>query len=122
MAHMARSVLVVDDDDDFRKLAARTVRSWGCTVVGEAGSVAEAIAASATVRPEAILVDVGLPDGDGFALAERLAALPWRPVVVVISSDADAANGFSADRSGARGFFPKEELTSAPLRELIGGA
>jgi CheY-like chemotaxis protein len=118
---MSRSVLVVDDDASFRALAARTVSSWGHAIVGEAGSVAEALARSAELRPQVVLVDIGLPDGDGFNLAQRLSALPWHPRVVLISSDSDAANDAAARRMGAVGFVPKEELPGASLRRLIGG-
>jgi CheY-like chemotaxis protein len=121
MALMSPSVLVVDDDASFRKLATRTLISWGCTVVGEAGTFAEAIARAGELRPDAALVDIGLPDGDGFALAQRLAALPWRPRVVLISSDSDAASEASARRAGAAGFVPKEELPGDLLRRLISG-
>jgi CheY-like chemotaxis protein len=118
---MPLSVLVVDDDVRFRELAVRTLRSWGHTVVGEAGTFAEAVARSAELRPEAVLVDIGLPDGDGFVLAQRLSALSWRPRVVLISSDSDAANGAAALRMGAVGFVPKDELPGSSLRLLIGG-
>lgn len=118
---MPRSVLVVDDDVRFRELAARTLSSWGHVVVGEAGTFAEAVARSAELRPEAMLVDIGLPDGDGFVLAQRLSALPWRPRVVLTSSDSDAANGAAALRMGAVGFVPKDELPGSLLQRLISG-
>ena len=118
---MQRSVLVVDDDAWFRKLAVRTLRSWGHAVVAEAGTFAEAVERAAELRPEAMLVDIGLPDGDGFVLAQQLSSLPWRPRVVLISSDGDAANGAAARRMGAVGFVPKDELPGASLRRLISG-
>jgi len=121
MTPMTRSVLVVDDDARFRALAVRTLSSWGHAVVGEAATFAEAVAQSAELRPDAVLVDIGLPDGDGFTLAQQLSALPWRPRVVLISTDSDAANGAAARRMGAVGFVPKEELPGAPLRRLISG-
>ena len=116
---MPCSVLVVDDDAGFRTLAARTLSSWGHAVVGEAGTFAEGLARSTELRPEAVLVDIGLPDGDGLVLAQRLSALPWRPRVVLISSDSDAANEATARRMGAIGFVPKEELPGSALRRLI---
>jgi CheY-like chemotaxis protein len=119
---MPRSVLVVDDDIAFRALATRTLRSWGHVVVGEAGTFAEAVTRTAELRPDAVLVDIGLPDGDGFSLAQRLSVLPWQPRIVLISSDADSANDAAARRLGAAGFVPKEELLGASLRRLIGGA
>ena len=118
---MPWSVLVVDDDASFRELATRTLSSWGYAVVGEAGTVAEAVVRSAELRPDAVLVDIGLPDGDGFELAERLAALAWRPRIVLISSDSDATSSAAARGIGAAGFVPKEELPGDTLRQLIGG-
>ena len=118
---MPRSVLVVDDDASFRRLAARTLTSWGFVVVGEAGTVAEAVAGSDKLRPDAVLVDIGLPDGDGFVLARLLAALPWGPRVVLVSSDSDAANEAVARRTGAVGFVPKEDLPGLLLRRMLGG-
>ena len=84
---MAGSVLVVDDDPEFRRLAWRLLAASGLTVVGEADSVAAALAAAARLEPSAILLDVELPDGDGITLARELAALPWRPRVVLTSID-----------------------------------
>jgi CheY-like chemotaxis protein len=116
---MAISVLVVDDDASFRLLASRVLTSWGHVVVGEAGSVAEAIVRTRELRPDTVLADIGLPDGDGFGLTRDLLALPSPPRVVLISSDGDAANGSAARRAGASGFVPKDELPGALLRSLI---
>ena len=82
----------------------------GLRVVGEAGTYAEGAAAAAELRPDAALVDVGLPDGDGLELAAHLVALPWRPRVVVASSDPDATSTEAVQRFGAIGFMAKEAL------------
>ena len=116
---MPCSVLVVDDDSAFRHLAARVLTGWGYVVVGEAGNVAEALQRAAELRPRAALVDVGLPDGDGFVLAEQLLALPWAVRVVLISADADSAAVRAARRAGARGFVGKDQLSSQALRLLL---
>ena len=116
---MARTVLVVDDDASFRRLAGRLLAAWGHAVVGEAGSVAEAIARAAELRPECVLADIGLPDGNGFGLAHDLLALPDPPRVILISSDSDAANESAAARVGALGFVPKDELLGGRLRQLL---
>jgi len=60
-----RSVLVVDDDPEFRELAGRLLAASGLTVVGEADGVAAALEAAVQLKPSAVLVDVELPDGDG---------------------------------------------------------
>jgi DNA-binding NarL/FixJ family response regulator len=114
------SVLVVDDDPSFRSLARRVLRATGLSVVGEADSVASAMEAATRLRPDALLVDVGLPDGDGVALARRLVRLPWRPRVVLTSIDADAASPRDVRAVGAHGFAPKDELPTAGLRLLKG--
>jgi CheY-like chemotaxis protein len=115
---MGGVVLVVDDNAPFRDLARRVLVSWGHDVI-EAGSVAEALVRAVARRPDTALVDIGLPDGDGFDLTERLLGLPWPIRVVVISTDSDAGNGFAAQRAGASGFFPKDELLTAALRHLV---
>jgi CheY-like chemotaxis protein len=74
-AIIAISILVVDDDPTFRRLARRLLAAHGLVVVAEAGSVADALSTARTVRPTATLVDVELPDGDGFALAGELSAM-----------------------------------------------
>jgi CheY-like chemotaxis protein len=118
---MPRSVLVVDDDAAFRDLARRILTACGYVVAGEAGSVAEALERAAALHPDAALVDIGLPDGDGFALTEQLVALP-RPVrVVLVSADGDRANEGAACRAGAAAFLPKDQLSGAALRPFIEG-
>lgn len=117
---MAISVLVVDDDPAFRGLAVRMLARMGFVVAGEAGTVAEATAMAADLRPDAALVDVGLPDGDGVALARTLAALPWRPRVVLTSTDRDATTCERARSAGAVGFVPKDDLPDDSLPRLLG--
>jgi CheY-like chemotaxis protein len=112
--------LVVDDDADVRGLIVRVLRSRGNVVVGQAGSVAEALASAEALRPDVALVDIGLPDGDGFSLTRQLRARPWPVRVVIFSSDADKANVAAAERAGAVGFLPKDELSSPALQRLIG--
>ncbi len=116
---MTGSVLVVDDDRDFRGLVARMLAAMGLDVVAQAGTCAAATAAAADVRPDAALVDVGLPDGDGLVLAQQLAALPWRPRVVITSSDPEAATDAAARDLGAVGFVAKEDLSNGSLRRLL---
>jgi DNA-binding NarL/FixJ family response regulator len=118
---MSSRVLVVDDDAAFRGLACRLIIATGLSVAGEAATFADGMAAADDLRPDAALVDVGLPDGDGLELARLIAALPWRPRVVLTSSDADATNAEAARRLGATGFIPKTELADGSLRGLLAG-
>jgi DNA-binding NarL/FixJ family response regulator len=116
---MPTTVLLVDDDRDFRALARRMLTAAGLRVVAEADTVAAARDAALALRPDAALVDVGLPDGDGVTLARVLTGLPWRPRVLLTSSDPDAATPDDVRRSGARGFVPKSELPNTPLQQLL---
>jgi DNA-binding NarL/FixJ family response regulator len=114
-------VLVVDDDPEFRELAQRLLAAAGLSVVGEADSVTAALAAATRLEPSAALVDVELPDGDGVTLARELAALPWRPRVVLTSIDGDITTADDAREAGAKGFVSKADLPNAPLARLLGG-
>lgn len=116
---MARLVLVVDDEASFRALARRVLTMWGHVVVGEAGTAADALLRAAELRPDTVLVDLGLPDGDGFTLARGLRALPSAPTVVMLSSDRDVAHARAAASAGACGFVSKEDLAGAHLRGLL---
>ncbi len=118
---MTISVLVVDDDAGFRDLVSRLLLGLGLAVVAQVGTVAAAVEAADRLRPEAALIDIGLPDGDGVELAAVLAALPWRPRVVLISSDPDATTDEDARSEGAIGFLSKAELPSARLRSMLAG-
>jgi DNA-binding NarL/FixJ family response regulator len=116
---MSVSVLVVDDDPAFRGLACRMLIAAGLGIAGEAGTVAAATAAALELRPGAALVDIGLPDGDGIALARELAALPWSPRILLTSMDADAASAEDVAGSGAASFLPKADLPTASLEHLF---
>jgi DNA-binding NarL/FixJ family response regulator len=116
---MTRRVLVVDDDPSFRGLAVRILARDEHVVILEADTVASAMVAALEMKPHAALVDVGLPDGDGIALAGELTALPWQPRVVLTSSDADAASPEDVRRSGAHAFVPKADLPDVPLQRLL---
>lgn len=72
---VSKSVLIVDDHPSFRASARRMLEASGYTVVGEAADGAEAIAAAGALGPDLVLLDVQLPDLNGFEVAERLAAL-----------------------------------------------
>jgi CheY-like chemotaxis protein len=115
------SLLVVDDDARFRELAARMFNAQDIVVVGQAATVREAVEMAASLRPDAVLADIGLPDGDGLELARHLAGLPWHPRVVLTSSDSDAATHEQAREAGAVAFVTKEELPDASLARLLAG-
>lgn len=118
---MAGRVFVVDDDPGFRDLATRLLTEWGYDVIGDAGTVAEGLAQAERLRPDVVLVDVALPDGNGFDLARRLRASPSPAAVVLVSADPARSNEGAARRAGGRGFLPKDELTAAALGALLDG-
>jgi CheY-like chemotaxis protein len=113
-------VLVVDDDSSFRDLARRFLEQAGVLVAGEASSVCAARAAAQQLKPEAVLLDVGLPDGDGMTLAGELTMLPWRPRIVLTSCDASVGSDEAVERSGAAAFIPKDKLGDGAIRALVG--
>jgi CheY-like chemotaxis protein len=115
------SVLIVDDDQEFLALAARILSGFGIAVIERAPDAATAIRLARETRPEGALVDVNLPDRDGIDLAYELAALPWKPAVVVTSSDADAAGAIGL-RSVVSSipFVPKDKLTNGSLPRHFG--
>ncbi|HUA44577.1 MAG TPA: response regulator [Solirubrobacteraceae bacterium] len=119
---MVRSVLVVDDDPSFLVLAARVLEEMGVEAVLTAQDAATATTEAEARRPDAVLVDVGLPDGDGIELARELAELPWGPRVVVTSTDPDASRVIRARHAQSiLPFVPKEELTGGTLAGLLTG-
>ena len=112
-------VLIVDDHPSFRATAHALLADDGFEVVGEAEDGASALEAAARLQPEVILLDVQLPDMDGFAVAAQLAS-NGRDYEIVLTSSRDASDfGPLVGASGARGFMPKSELSGAALRALL---
>ncbi len=114
------TVLIVDDHAGFRESACALLEAEGFAVVGEAADGGGALAEVARLRPEVVLLDIQLPDLDGFAVAERLATGPDPPVVVLISSREAGAYGPRLAAVPARGFIAKRELSGAALAALVG--
>lgn len=122
MERVPASVLIIDDDPSFRDLAERLLTAAGLTVVGQADSIATGVTAAESTEPDAILLDIMLPDGDGVSLAGRFTELPWKPRVLLTSSSEDVAGREEIERSGVIGFIPKSELPGAPLLRLLADA
>jgi DNA-binding NarL/FixJ family response regulator len=118
---MSKSVLIVDDHPSFRASARRMLEAAGYEVVGEAEDGAAAIEAAQDLRPDVVLLDVRLPDLDGFEVAKRVLASPARDAVIVLTSSHDSSDlGEAVDTSGARGFIPKSELSGAAVAAVLG--
>jgi DNA-binding NarL/FixJ family response regulator len=117
---MAVRVLVVDDDSRFRESIASALRARSYDVVGHAGSAAEARDGVSRLRPDAILLDVNLPDGDGISLARELISGDGTVRVLLTSSDSAAAPARLVRGSGATGFIAKDELLASDLSRYLG--
>jgi DNA-binding NarL/FixJ family response regulator len=112
-------VLLVDDHPGFRRAAHRMLAAEGFLVVGESADGASVVERVRALRPELVLLDVLLPDLDGFAVAELLAREPSPPCVVLTSSR-DAGDYATRLRvSPAVAFVAKAELSGARLTALL---
>jgi DNA-binding NarL/FixJ family response regulator len=112
------SVLIVDDHADFRAFARTLLESGGFEVVGEAADGASALSAARALKPGLVLLDVQLPDIDGFAVCEQLAGDAAPPLVVLTSSRDASSYRRRLGGSSARGFIPKAELSAPALATL----
>jgi two-component system, OmpR family, KDP operon response regulator KdpE len=99
------TILVVDDDLNVRRFLRTTLAGHGHAVV-EAGTVAEAIDAIGRVQPTVVLLDLGLPDGDGLAVLRALPA-EERPPVIVLSARGQEGDKVIALDAGAEDYLTK---------------
>jgi DNA-binding NarL/FixJ family response regulator len=113
------TVLIVDDHPSFRLQARALLEAAGYVVAGEAPDGRSAIELAGSLRPEIVLLDIGLPDLDGFEVACRLASASAPPVVVLTSSRDATTYGPLIAVSPAAGFIAKDELTGPALAELV---
>jgi DNA-binding NarL/FixJ family response regulator len=122
MAIVPHTLLIVDDHAGFRSSARALLEADGrLVVVGEAGTGTEAITAAHRLRPDIVLLDIALPDIDGFAVCESImSGEAVHPIVVLTSSRSPASYGSRLSASLARGFIPKDDLSAASLRALTG--
>jgi CheY-like chemotaxis protein len=108
-------VLIVDDDETFLRTATELLRDRGYSVVGHAYSAEEAIARTAELEPNAILLDVHLPDRNGVDLAGELTCRDQAPIVLLTSTDRGAVDDELVLSCAAAGFVPKANLPTADL-------
>jgi len=111
----APTVLIVDDHADFRAFARTVLQAGGLEVVGEAEDGASAVALASAVRPGIVLLDVQLPDLDGFAVCELLSAEADAPVVVLTSTRSESTYRRRLAASSADGFIAKADLSGRAL-------
>src|SRR3954449_13039867 len=116
---MQKTVVIVDDHPSFRSSARLLLESDGFEVVGEAATGQEGVDVALELRPDLVLLDVNLPDIDGFEVATRITA-DRRPPAGILTSSRDSTDfGPLVEKSGARGFVPKSELSGAALEDLL---
>ena len=111
--------LIVDDHPSFRRCARALLTDEGFEVVGEAESGTTALALATELDPELILLDIQLPDFDGFEVAARLLASDGERNIVLVSSRDAREYGGLIDASGALGFVAKSDLSGDTLRSLL---
>ena len=113
------TVLIVDDHPSFRATARAILEADGFEVVGEAADGASAVEAVHTLHPDVVLLDVQLPDMDGFTVATTLGGNGYMPTIVLTSSRDAADFGPLVAECGARGFIPKAELSGTALHAVL---
>jgi CheY-like chemotaxis protein len=114
--------LLVDDSDAFLEAASVALQREGVTVVGVASSTAEALVQVRALRPDVILVDIGLGDESGFDLARLLAQNGQGGSADVIMMSARAETDYSelVAESPAAGFLAKSELSVRGIERILG--
>ena len=124
----AAKLLIVDDEPTLREMLVNLLSKEGYGSILTAATAAEALKRVQQEQPDALLLDVMLPDGDGFSLYERIRAYSGAPVLFLSARDENAARlkglGLGADDYITKPFLP-EELTlrlAAVLRRTYGGA
>ena len=119
---MAASVVIVDDHPGFRSWARSLLEAEGFHVVAETADGRSGLMAVRDLGPDLVLLDVTLPDGSGFDVADALAELAEPPLVVLVSSREAADYGRRLAGSRAACFLSKHELSGSQLWALLGGA
>jgi DNA-binding NarL/FixJ family response regulator len=113
------TILIVDDDPRFRTQARDVLVADGFVVIGEAADGASGLEAARSLRPDFVLLDIGLPDVEGFEVARALAVNGPPPLVVLTSSRDARAYGRRLTNGNALGFVPKERISGAAIRALV---
>lgn len=113
------TAVVVDDHEGFRTLAIELLREVGYDVVASCSDGRSGLASVAETAPDLLLLDVQLPDLDGFAVLDALRASGTGTTVVLVSTREAADYGGRISVSGVAGFISKGDLTPAALADLV---
>jgi DNA-binding NarL/FixJ family response regulator len=116
---MRRTVLIVDDHAAFRAAAREILETGSFDVVGEAEDGASALAQAAALRPDVVLLDIQLPDFDGFVVADRLAERGTTPAIVLTSSRSVTTYRRRLAANPSWRFIPKSELSEQALTAAV---
>jgi len=113
------TILIVDDDPRFRAQARDVLVADGFVVIGEAVDGASGLEAARALQPDYVLLDIGLPDIEGFEVA-RVLAVDGPPPLIVLTSSRDArAYGRRLTNGHCLGFIPKERISGAAIQALV---
>jgi DNA-binding NarL/FixJ family response regulator len=113
------TILIVDDDPRFRAQARDVLAADGFVVIGEAVDGASGIEAAQALQPDFVLLDIGLPDIEGFEVARALAVDGPPPLIVLTSSRDARAYGRRLANGHSLGFIPKERISGPAIRALV---
>jgi DNA-binding NarL/FixJ family response regulator len=118
-SQVVTTVLIVDDHPTFRATARMLLEAEGYDVIGEAPDGTTAITETHRLHPDLVLLDINLPDLNGFQVAEQITANDGAPAVVLTSSRDSSDFGPLVSGSGARGFISKGDLSGAAIAKLL---
>jgi two-component system response regulator EvgA len=113
------TILIIDDDPRFRTQACEVLEADGFVVIGQAVDGASGLEAARSLRPDFVLLDIGLPDVQGFEVARALALDRPAPLVVLTSSRDARAYGRRLTNGHYLGFIPKELISGTAIRALV---
>ena len=114
-----QTILIIDDNAIFRRQARAVLEADGLSVIGEAEDGTSGLALARRLRPDIVLLDIGLPDIEGFEVANALAGDDQPPRVVFTSSRDAREYGPRLGQSRSDGFIPKDELSAAAIRAML---
>ncbi|MEO7448039.1 MAG: response regulator transcription factor [Humibacillus sp.] len=117
---MTPTLVIIDDHAGFRAFAKALLEAEGYDIVGEASDGSSGAELVCRLVPDIVLLDVVLPDLDGFAVSEQIADRAPGCAVLLTSTRSAGSYGGRVAASPARGFVGKSELSGSVLSRLTG--